>query len=150
MISRDLSKVPPRRWNEELAGIKWLPRLIDKTRATLDGTLGPYLFGQSPMDRSFLRAIGLRHRDLTRIVANSLTDDDVFRTIFAQTPEGVERARAWSATLQARHAWFLFILDLDDGYLDGRYWRMLRAPTNAAANLVSAVVKRLWPARVRR
>ena len=149
MSARDLSKVPPRRWSEELGGIKWLPRLIDKTRATQDGTLGPYLFGQSPMDRSFLRAIGLRHRDLSRIVANSATDDDVFRAIFAQTPDGVERARIWSANLQRRHGWFLFILDLDDGYLDAWHWRVLRVPTTAAANLLTAVVKRIWPVRVR-
>jgi len=36
---RDLSQGPPRRWNEEIGGIKWLPRLIDKTRAALAGKL---------------------------------------------------------------------------------------------------------------
>ncbi|GAC1657916.1 MAG: hypothetical protein NVS9B12_10270 [Vulcanimicrobiaceae bacterium] len=147
MEVRDLSKVPPRRWSEEVGGIKWLPRLIDKTRAALAGTLGMYLYGQSPMDRSLLRTLDLRYRDCTKIVANALSDDDVVRQIAMKSPAGIERARTWSRTLPRRQRLFLFVLDLDDGYLEGWYWKALRAPTSAAANAVSAAAKRIWPSR---
>lgn len=143
----DLTRRPPRRWNEEIAGIKWLPRLVDKTRAAIGGRLGSYLYGQSPVDRALLRALGLRYRDFTRIVANAATDDDIFREIFARSPEGVERARAWSATLPRRHRLFMFVLDVDDGYLDQWYWKLLRAPTNVGANLLTAAIKRVRPSR---
>ena len=139
--------MPPRRWSEEIGGIKWLPRLIDKTRSALAGTLGFYLYGQSPVDRSLLRALGLRYRDFTKIVSNASSDDDVFRELALKVPEGIERARQWSRTLPQRQRLFMFILDLDDGYLDAWYWKVLRAPCNLAANVVSQSAKRLWPSR---
>jgi hypothetical protein len=147
MEIRDLSAQPPRRWCEELGGIKWLPRLIDKTRAALVGTLGSYLYGQSPIDRSLLRAFGLRYRDFTKIVSNALTDDDVFRQIAMTSPDGVDRARNWSRTLPKRYRLFLFVLDLDDGYLDQWYWKPLKRPTSIAANALTAAIKRIWPSR---
>ncbi|MGB8519688.1 MAG: DUF5069 domain-containing protein, partial [Candidatus Tumulicola sp.] len=77
MTERDLHAGPPRRWSEEIDGICWLPRLIDKTRAALAGTLGDYLFGQSPMDRALLRALGLSHREFAAIVRAAAGDDAV-------------------------------------------------------------------------
>lgn len=144
---RDLKRLPPRRWNQEIGGIKWLPRLIDKTRAALAGTLGAYLYGQSPVDRALLRALAIRYRDFTRIVSNAATDDDVFREVFARSPDGVERAREWSRTMPRRYRVLMFLLDVDDGYLDAWYWKALRAPTNVAANAFTAAVKRIWPSR---
>ena len=149
MEVRDLTLSPPRRWNEELGGIKWLPRLIDKTRAAIAGTLGNYLYGQSPFDRSLLRTLGLRYRDFTKIVSNALTDDDVFRQIALASPDGVERARDWSRRLAERHRLFMFVLDLDDGYLDHRwYCKALKRPTTVVANAISGAAKRIWPYRV--
>ncbi|MDQ6929691.1 MAG: DUF5069 domain-containing protein [Candidatus Eremiobacteraeota bacterium] len=147
MDVRDLSQMAPRRWNEEIGGIKWLPRLIDKTRAANAGTLGLYLYGQSPVDRSLLRALGLRYSEFTKIVGNALGDDDVFREIALKTPDGIERARMWSSALPRRLGLFLLVLDLDDGYLQGPFWSVLRWPTTIAANAVSAAAKRLWPSR---
>lgn len=141
----DLCVGPPRRWSEELGGIKWLPRLVDKTRAARAGTLGGYLYGQSPIDRDLLHSLGIGHRSFTKIVANSATDDDVFRELFLRSPEGVERARAWSATLLGTHRGLLFIIDVDDGYLPQWYWKALRAPTNLASNAFTAIVKFLRP-----
>jgi len=147
MEVRNLAARPPRRWNEELGGVRWLPRLIDKTRAALAGTLGGYLYGQSPIDRSLLRALGLRYRDFTRIVANALSDDDVFRAIALAAPDGLDRAREWSRTLPQRQRLFMFVLDLDDGYLDQWYWRALKPPTTMAANIFTATIKKIWPSR---
>ncbi len=143
----DLQRQPPRRWSEEIAGIKWLPRLIDKARASLAGTLGPYLFGQSPIDGALLHALGLSYGDFAKIVGRSSTDDDVFRELFMRTADGVERARAWSRRLPARLGWLLFFIDLDDGHVRAWYLKPLRAPTSLAANAFTGAIKRLWPAK---
>jgi len=143
----DLSKTPPRRWNADLDGIKWLPRLIDKARAALAGTLGTYLYGQSPFDRALLRALGLGYRDFSRIVANAATDDDVFRELYARSPQGIERARVWGEQLGRRSALMMWIFDVDDGYAASPALAGLRPPANMISNLLTAMVKRLWPSR---
>lgn len=54
----DLSQQSPRRWSDTLAGIMWLPRLIDKVRAFQAGTLGTYAY-PSALDQSFMRRFQL-------------------------------------------------------------------------------------------
>jgi len=140
---RDLRVEPPRRWNERLGGIPWLPRLIDKARAARSGTLGAYLFGQSPMDRSCLRALGLRHRDVATIVASAKNDDEVLAAIVAHNPNAVERGCAWGDRIVRRYPWFFFVLDVDDGY--SRALRPVKPPMNVVLNTVTWVIKRVWP-----
>lgn len=141
--ARDLRAGAPRRWSERLGGIYWLPRLIDKTRAALSGTLGTYLFGQSPMDRALLRALRLTHHDFATIVRSAGDDDAVLGAIAALDPQAVPRARAWSAEMPSRNGLFLWLLDVDDGYRAS--W--LRRPIKLGANAVSATAKWLWPSR---
>ena len=81
MEAKDLALGPPRRWSESLGGILWLPRLIDKARAALNGTLGTYLYGQSPMDRGLLDQLGLSHRAFAVIVKNAADDDAVLAAL---------------------------------------------------------------------
>ena len=147
-MAKDLRREAPRRWSDEIDGIRWLGRLIDKTRATLAGTLGAYLYGQSPIDRSFLRALGLGHRAFAEIVAQSPEDAAVVAALAARDPGSLLRARAWSATLPQRQGVFLFILDVDDGYVRGP-WRALKIPANIASYAVTWSAKRLWPSSVK-
>ncbi len=115
----DLRAEPPRRWSEELGGIRWLPRMIDKARAAMRGTLGDYLYGQSPLDRSLLRALGLSYKEFTRVVRQAGDDDErVLQLLSERSSDGLELARRWSQRLARRRA-FLFIIDLDDGYYGG-------------------------------
>lgn len=115
----DLRVESPRRWSDELGGIRWLPRMIDKARAAMKGTLGDYLYGQSPMDRSMLRALGMSYKEFTQIVRESGNDDErVLQLLRERAPEGLELAHRWSERLPQRRG-FLFILDLDDGYYGG-------------------------------
>ncbi len=147
MEARDLRMGPPRRWNESVAGICWLPRLVDKARAALAGTLGGYLFGQSPMDSGLLRRLGLSHTDFARIVHRAPDDAAVLAAIHERDPEALARARAWSdAELPHRHKMFLWIMDFDDGYL-GAPWTALKNVANAGSNAFTALVKRAMPSR---
>ena len=117
MNAKNLSVETPRRWTDELDGIRWLPRLIDKARAAMAGSLGDYLYGQSPIDHGLLRALGLSYRDFSGIVRGAGGDDDaVLTALKRRVPDGVERARAWSKTLPSRYRLLLFLVDLDDGY----------------------------------
>ncbi|HKU81364.1 MAG TPA: DUF5069 domain-containing protein [Candidatus Tumulicola sp.] len=143
MDAADLRRGPPRRWSERLDGIYWLPRLIDKTRAALSGTLGTYLYGQSPMDRGLLRALQCSHQDFAEIVLHAGSDDGVVAALRVRDRGSLERARDWSARLPARHRLFLWLIDVDDGYRAS--W--LRPPIAVAANALSNLAKRLWPSR---
>lgn len=117
MAQHDLREGPPRRWSDELGGIRWLPRMIDKARAAIAGSLGDYLYGQSPMDRGLLRALGLSYREFTSIVRAAGNDDRaVLRALQKSVPDGLERALEWSRRLPERHRLFLFLIDVDDGY----------------------------------
>jgi Domain of unknown function (DUF5069) len=145
MQAKDLRVEPPRRWNERLDGIPWLPRMIDKTRAAHAGTLGAYLFGQSPMDSSCLRVLGLRHRDFARIVAAARTDEDILAEIGRRDPAAPDRGRAWGDLLWRRHRVFLFLIDVDDGY--ARSLRPFKPLINLGTNVLTWAIKRVWPSR---
>ena len=141
----DLRLDPPRRWTAEIDGIAWLPRLADKTRAALAGTLGTYLYGQSPIDRALLGSLGIRYRDFTAIVRESDSDEAVVEALRARDPASLDRARAWSAELPSKQRAFLLLLDIDDGYRPGLRWA--KAPLNVATNLFCRAVKAVWPSR---
>jgi hypothetical protein len=143
MESKDLRVSPPRRWSDRLGGICWLPRIIDKARAGLNGTLGSYLYGQSPMDKGLLDQLGVSHREFAVIVKNAPDDDAVLAALTARDPEAVARTRAWSdAEFPARHKLFLKLMDIDDGYT-GNSKRF----ANALSNAFTALIKRVVPSR---
>jgi hypothetical protein len=144
MEARDLTVVPPRRWSESLGGITWLPRLIDKARAALNGTLGSYLYGQSPMDRGLLTQLGLSHRAFAVIVKNASDDATVLAALQAHDAEAVERTRRWTdVEIPDRHRLFLFLMDYDDGYLGAP--APLKKFANAGSHVFTALVKRAMP-----
>jgi predicted PurR-regulated permease PerM len=146
MQAKDLSETPPRRWSEELGGIRWLPRLIDKSRAAIAGSLSDYWYGQSPIDRSFLNALGLSYRDFTGIVRAAGDDDEaVLAALQKKVPQGVARARVWSERLPRRQRWVLFLIDLDDGYHPAL--RPVRGLVRGFTSLVTRYVRYRWPAK---
>jgi hypothetical protein len=53
----------------KLAGYPWLPRMIDKARASQAGTLGTYYRYPCPIDRAFLDLLGI-DADTFREIAN--------------------------------------------------------------------------------
>jgi hypothetical protein len=148
MTAKDLTREAPRRWSERIDGIAWLPRLIDKARAFHAGTLGAYLFGQSPMDHRCLRVLGLGHNSFLAIVADSPDDRAVLDRIVERDPQAIERGRAWSRGFALRNGPFLFVLDWDDGYAHPSL-RVARPAVTAACNVVSNAAKRLFPGRVK-
>ena len=99
MHSLDLTIAPPRAPRAALAGIVFLPRTIDKVRATLPGgSLGAYAIpGFSQM---MIEALGMDVAAFTAAVAGAGSDDDVAR--FVQASTSLERIEQWNALILAR------------------------------------------------
>jgi hypothetical protein len=95
----DLTIAPPRAPREVLADVVFLPRTIDKLRATLPGgAIGVYSIpGFSEM---MLETLGVDVDALARQVADASTDDDVAAFVRASTSP--ERIAEWNAFILAR------------------------------------------------
>jgi hypothetical protein len=141
----DLRVEAPRRWSEELDGVIWLPRLIDKTRAALHGTLGAYLYGQSPVDRELLHTLGVGHRAFAEIVAAASDDRAVVDALLRRDAFAMDRARRWSVTAQRRLGAFFYTLDIEDGYARGMAW--CKPLANPLSFGITWVMRRLFPNR---
>jgi hypothetical protein len=70
----DMDKLPPK--NAELAGIRWLPRIIEKARAKLRGEMPADLMYGCGGDRPFLRSVNVELADFLRVTwsAGEATD----------------------------------------------------------------------------
>lgn len=79
----DLTKQAPRSCYVRLGGYVLLPRLLDKIRAGLAGTLGAYDDGATGMNGRFLRFVGISHAALKRQVAKGGGDAEILAWIEA-------------------------------------------------------------------
>jgi len=99
MDALDLRKAPPRRPRAELAGVVFLPRSIDKIRATLPGgDLGAYTI--SGLTATMFDMLGIALEDVTAAVRSAATDYDVAAYVREHArPGGVD---AWHTYVFAR------------------------------------------------
>src|SRR6201995_4805350 len=88
----DLTAPAPRGLDAELEGYAWLPRMLDKARATLAGTAGTYQFG-CPVDHTCMARLDVTP-DLVLDLAARYADDR--RVLQALRDHGIPSAReAW-------------------------------------------------------
>jgi hypothetical protein len=99
MDALDLRQAPPRRPRAELAGVVFLPRSIDKVRATLPGgDLGVYTI--SGFTATMFEMLGIALEDVTAAVRSATSDDDVAAYVREHArPGGVD---AWHTYVLAR------------------------------------------------
>jgi hypothetical protein len=64
----DLRTDEPRSAHQELGGVKLLARVIDKGRAAICGTLGPYRFFDCPLDRIFFEAVNVSQNEFLEVL----------------------------------------------------------------------------------
>jgi hypothetical protein len=95
----DLSTRPPRAPHAEIGGVIFLPRSIDKARATLPGgDPGPYVLpGFTGM---MLETLGIGEAAFVSAVAAAASDDDVVAFVAAHTTP--EKIAAWNAHVSQR------------------------------------------------
>jgi hypothetical protein len=80
----DLRVHPPRPALEQLGGIYFLARTVDKTRAKIQGTLGPYKI-QPGISGYIFEALGITEDQFTDAVRNATSDADVAAWLAAHT-----------------------------------------------------------------
>ena len=89
----DLTTAQPRGMDETLGGYVWLPRMIDKARAKMAGTLGTYVH-PCPVDRTALARMRVDYGTFKRIIMATTTDEEVLAALLqvegVATPE-----KAW-------------------------------------------------------
>lgn len=73
----DLRVAPPRGPREELAGVVFLPRAIDKLRATLPGGDPGKYFPYFGLSALFAHLTGIDLQELREIIACAASEDDV-------------------------------------------------------------------------
>lgn len=67
----DLRTNEPRSALDELCGVKLLARVVDKGRAAIVGTLGPYKFYDCPLDRVFFEAVNVSPDEFLDVLRRS-------------------------------------------------------------------------------
>jgi hypothetical protein len=110
------SATVPRRWNTEIDGIRWLPRLIDKARMSERGELGSYLLGHSPVDHALLTRMGLTTEQFSEIVRAAPDDAGVLEAVRARGFDEA-RVRRWSERFTSTYRTYITLWDIDEGYV---------------------------------
>jgi len=114
ITAKDLSKEFPRSPLDELDGIPWLPRLIDKVRALQAGTLGDYSPFPCGGDRNFLSVVGVDPDPLKTLIDGGAADAEIAQWVKAHAPDGLgERLSAYRQRALAP------VTPELQGYLDG-------------------------------
>ena len=116
-----MGRMPPR-WNVEVDGIRWLPRMIEKARMRERGTLGAYLIGHSPVDAALLKRLNITTAAFVELVREQ--PDDI-RVLVALRARRFDEAavRRWSDTFPRRYALYITLWDLDEGYTLPKRWQ---------------------------
>jgi Domain of unknown function (DUF5069) len=116
-----MARIPPR-WNIEVDGIRWLPRMIEKARMRERGTLGAYLIGHSPVDAALLKRLNISTEVFVQLVC--LQPDDM-NVLIALRARGIDEAavRRWSEDFPRRYAPYIRLWDLHEGYTPPKRWQ---------------------------
>jgi quercetin dioxygenase-like cupin family protein len=80
--AKDLTTQEPRGLDAELEGYAWLPRMLDKARATLAGTAGRYQFG-CPVDHTCLARLGITPELVLELASRHADDHAVLEALRA-------------------------------------------------------------------
>lgn len=103
MDALDLSKAPPRKPHAELGGVIFLPRSIDKARATLpDGERNQY--NVPGFTTRMLEKLGITPDDFIAAVAAANSDDDVLAYVRERTAQAqIDEWNAFTKVSQPRN-----------------------------------------------
>lgn len=87
----DLTQRPPRSPRSRLGGYALLPRMLDKGRATLAGTIGEYKFN-CPLDKRFVSFVGIDAEKLLAELKKGKGDGEILEWIQANAKH---KREAW-------------------------------------------------------
>jgi hypothetical protein len=117
-----MSWVPRYSGRDQLAGCKWLGRLIDKGRqyqaagVTPGEMLGDYMFGDKDyMDANLLRFLGLNDVQVCEIIRSEPDDERAARRILERSGRTAARCAAFNRAFVRANGLFLAMMDADEG-----------------------------------
>lgn len=94
-MSTDLTSGAPRSPYDEVGGVVFLPRSIDKMRAHLAGTAGEYVV-KTGYSTGLFELYGVTPDDFEAIVRDNPTDDGVLQALTARRSLTDEEIEAWN------------------------------------------------------
>jgi hypothetical protein len=90
--AKDLSREEPAPMDAKLTAYPWLPRMIDKARASQAGTLGDYYRYPCPIDAACLDLLGI-DAGAFREIADQAGDDKAVIEALATIDDALQRLR---------------------------------------------------------
>ena len=96
MNALNLTQRPPRSPRVRLGGYTILPRILDKARASLAGTLGDYKFN-NPLDNVLFGFAGVTAEAFLAQVKTGAGDFELLQWFNAQTRKSPHEIAVWSA-----------------------------------------------------
>jgi len=95
MNPTDLTQRPPRSPRVKLGGLVLLPRMLDKGRAHLAGTVGEYHFN-CPLDQRLVTFLGVNADDILKLLKDGKSDSEVLAWIRDNTKRTDFEIYQWS------------------------------------------------------
>jgi quercetin dioxygenase-like cupin family protein len=115
--AKDLSVVQPEPFDCTLEAYAYIPRMLDKARATLAGTNGRYMFG-CPVDHTCMARLGVAPELVLELAATYDDDHDVLAALRAHGIPSAEEAWFDAQTVEDEvQETYLRVRSVDD--LDG-------------------------------
>ncbi len=81
--TRHLAEEDPAPMDDTLGGYPWLPRMIDKARASHAGVLGPYFRYPCPIDTVALGLLGIQATSFERLAVTAAYGQDILEQLSA-------------------------------------------------------------------
>ena len=98
--AKDLTKEAPRSPRNRLGDYALMARMIDKGRATLNGTVGEYHFA-CPLDQMLFTYKDVQADDVKAVLASGASDDEVLAWFNKHgTPKSAVETKAWSESVE--------------------------------------------------
>jgi hypothetical protein len=99
--AKDLTNEAPRSPRNRIGDYALMARMIDKGRATLNGTVGEYHFA-CPLDQMLFTYKGVQADDVKALLASGASDDQVLAWFNEHgTPKGGDETKNWSTGVEA-------------------------------------------------
>jgi hypothetical protein len=99
--AKDLAKEAPRSPRARIGGYALMARMIDKGRATLNGTVGEYHFA-CPLDQWLFSYKGVAAEDVKTVLASGAGDDEIVAWFNKHgTPKSADEIKTWSDSVEA-------------------------------------------------
>ena len=112
----------PSPWHAELAGLLWLPRMLDKGRRFVESEragrdlMNGYLFGNSDfVDALLLRFLGTDDRRVRQLLQESTDDMAVAERLVRESHRTQAEIRNWNKRFRRWNAPFIAMMEADEG-----------------------------------